>query len=282
MKNLLIVSALALISTACQHQAPPTQVATPTVATQHSVKAPTAAPITQPTAADSLALEAAAMLRQHNLAPLWANQTELMKARPAMEGFYGLTHYRISFYFSKVERDAQQPNVFHVEGFDRYKKVITPFRGTITVQAVQPFTEEMFADVADSTVRAFTATGRFALAEDPSTKGAGNYYGKALLDFTIDAQGRLDQAYALVGDSNNPTKGCGLVFNGTHISNRTSQRKPVAFANYYGAVVPEALKGLGLGDRSEEVNPNLARLGWNEAWQNDEWWADSPKPKLNL
>ena len=47
-------------------------------------------------------------------------------------------------------------------------------------------------------------------------------------------------------------------------------------------VVPEALAKLGIGDRSEEVNPNLAELGWNEAWENDEWWADSPKPSLNL
>lgn len=46
--------------------------------------------------------------------------------------------------------------------------------------------------------------------------------------------------------------------------------------------MPQALKSLRLGDRSEEINPNLAKLGWNEAWENDEWWATSPKSSLSL
>lgn len=220
------------------------------------------------------------MLQQHNLAPLWANQTELMKTQPAMEGFYGPAYYRISFYFSKVERDANHPNLFHVTGLDRYKKVVTPFAGTITVECIKPFTKDMFADV-DSAARAFTAVGHFELNEDPTTKGAGNYSGKALLDFYVDANSHIDQALDMVG-RNNPTKGCGLLFSGIQISNETGQRKSVAFANFYGAVVPQALKKLGLGDRSEEVNPNLAKFGWGEAWENDEWWAKSPKPSLSL
>ena len=73
-----------------------------------------------------------------------------------------------------------------------------------------------------------------------------------------------------------------MLFSGYQISDKTGQRRPVAFANFYGAVVPTALKKLGLGDRVDEVNPNMARLGWNEAWENEEWWADSPKPKALL
>ena len=76
--------------------------------------------------------------------------------------------------------------------------------------------------------------------------------------------------------------GCGLLFRGTQTSNKTGKSQPVAFANFYGAVVPNALRELGLGDRGDEVNPNMARLGWNEAWENDEWWAKSPKPSLSL
>ncbi len=276
MKKLLPL--LALFAGACQPPAPPA------VAHRPAAVPSVATPAQPPAAADSLAPEAAALLRHYDLAPLWANQTETKQAAHAMEGFYGPACYRISFYFSQVTRDAQQPNVFHVNGVDRYKKVVTPFVGTITVQAVQAFTESMFADVADSTTRAFTAVGRFQLTEDPATRGAGNYSGKALLDFTIDLQGHLGQAMALMVDGGyeNPTKGCGLLFNGTQVSNKTGQRHAVAFANYYGAVVPQALAGLHLGDRSEEINPNLVKLGWNEAWENDEWWADSPKPRLSL
>ena len=39
---------------------------------------------------------------------------------------------------------------------------------------------------------------------------------------------------------------------------------------------------LYLGERDVYINPKYAGLDWNEAWENDEWWADSPKPKLSL
>ena len=140
----------------------------------------------------------------------------------------------------------------------------------------------MYADL-DSTWQSFTAAGRFEFKEDPTTKGAGRYAGQALLDFAFDAHGSLGYAGDISGLSGkNPTKGCGLLFRGTQVSNRTRQRHSVAFANYYGAVVPQALAELHLGDRSEEVNPNLAKLGWNEAWENDEWWPTSTKPSPSL
>ena len=270
----LVIGLLGLGVVGCQHSAPPVA--------QAAAGSRLAVQVSPADSAKMLSAGDVALLRQHNLAPLWANQTESLEAHPTMEGFYGPAHYRISFCFKKVTQDNRQLNVFHVEGLDRYKRAITPFTGTIIVQAIRPFTKEMFADTPDSMARAFTAVGRFELDEDPTTKGAGKYYGKALLDFYIDQQGHLDQAVALMDDYKNPTKGCGRLFSGYQISNATGQRQPVAFANFYGAVVPQALKKLGLGERSEEINPNLAKLGWNEAWANDEWWADSPKPSSNL
>jgi hypothetical protein len=277
MKKLLF-SLLGLGAVGCQQSAPPLRVTTAAPATKR-VAEEQLVPISLADSASGLSKSDFLLLRQHNLAPLWADQADSMR-QGAMEGFYGSPPYRISFYFKKVTQDARQPNVFHVEGLDRYKKVITPFAGTIIVQAIRPFTKEMFADV-DSTAHCFTVAGRFQLAEDPATKGAGTYHGKALLDFYLNPQGHL----GLAGASDaykNPTKGCGLLFSGYQISDKTGQRHSVAFANFYGAVVPTALKKLGLGDRSDEVNPNMARLGWNEAWENDEWWATAPKPSLGL
>lgn len=276
MKKLFPV--LAAAAAACQPQAPPTA----PVAHQPAAITPAASATHSLASTDSLAPEAAALLRQHDLSPLWASQTANTTDHPTLEGFYGPTYYRISFYFSRVTRDTQRPNVFHVEGLDRYKKAITPFTGTITVQTVRPFTKDMSADL-DSGWQAFTAAGRFEFSEDPTTKGAGRYAGQALLDFALGAQGGLDYAADASGLSDdNPTKGCGLLFRGAWVSNKTHQRHSVAFASYYGAVVPQALAELHLGERSEEINPNLAKLGWNETWENDEWWADSPKSSMSL
>ncbi|MDQ2769805.1 MAG: hypothetical protein M3Y54_04820 [Bacteroidota bacterium] len=279
--NKLYLLVLLVATAACQHQAPQNA----TAATAEPTAAPDpndsdAAKAAQVAADTTLTAPMRALLQQHDLAPLWASRSEGQPAKSALEGFYGTSPYRISFYFSQVVRDVQEPTLFHVTGLNRYHRVITPFTGTIRVQAVQPFADSMHADV-DSTARCFTATARFVLREDPRTKGAGNYAGTALLDFYVDAQGRIDQAMMLDG-TQNPTQGCGLLFRGTQTSNQTGRRQPVAFAGFYGAVVPDALLHLGLGDRSDEVNPNLARLGWNEAWENDEWWAASPKPKLSL
>ena len=276
MKTKFLLLLLVVAATACQQSAPPAVTAPVAAAPAQPSATPTAA-----TAADSLSPATLAMLRRYNLAPLWANRAEGKAAQSAMEGFFGNSPYRISFYFTSVERDPAQPNVFHVVGLDRYKKVITPFTGTITVRNITPFTDSMDVEAPDSTARAFTAGGRFVLREDPATKGAGNYAGEALLDFYYDAHGRLDQASYLDGE-NNPTKGCGLLFRGSQVSNKTGQRQPVAFANFYGVVVPQALEKLGLGDRGDQVNPHMARLGWNEAWENEEWWAKSPKPSLSL
>lgn len=281
MKKLICAFVLAVAGTACQHSTPPVAKAAtkPAIATAPVLEAATTRS-EMVARADSLTLKMRTLLQQYDLAPLWANQTDDPTHNFAMEGFYGSPPYRISFYFSKVERDPAQPTLFHVVGLDRYKKVITPFTGSITVQAIRPFTKEMFADI-DSTAKPYTATGVFELKEDPATKGAGRYAGRVVLDFYIDANGRIGQAMDLTG-SHNPTKGCGLLFSGTQVSNSTGRRQPVAFANFYGAVVPQALEKLGLGDRSDEVNPNLAKLGWNQVWENDEWWAASPKPKLSL
>jgi hypothetical protein len=276
---------MALLFTACQHHAPP--VATLADKPSGSVVELSAAKSAHRAnaAVDSLSPAAQALLQKHDLTPLWRGYEREDYTRRPMEGFYGPPHYRISFYFTQVERDPARPNLFHITGLNRYKKVITPFSGTITVHTLRPFTKGMFLDAAppDSAAPAYTAMARFELKEDPTTKGAGNYTGQALLDFYIDSQQRLQMA---VGDpfahEQNPTQGGGIIFQGHHVSNKTGQRKSVAFSLDFSRVVPAALNKLGIGDRSEEVNPNLARLGWNEMWENEEWWHDSNKPTLSL
>ena len=174
MKKLLF-SLLGLGAAGCQPSTPPlTKVPVALENKQVVEKQPATMPLAD--SANPLSKEDLRLLRQHNLAPLWANQENSMEPS-AMEGFYGSPPYRISFCFKKVTRDARQPNVFHVEGLDRYKKVITPFTGTIIVQTIRPFTNGMYAEYAavDSTAHSFTAAGRFILAEDPTTKGAGTY-----------------------------------------------------------------------------------------------------------
>lgn len=268
-KNYLTLLALAGASAACQPQAASTTAAPP------APNGPAAPAATK--AADSTATMLQ-VLRQVDLTPAWQGTDEA-----AMDGFYGPDNYRISFHIDGVQRDAQQPNVFHFQGRDRYKRTITPFTGTLTVTRLAPLPdtvamEHRFGD------RAYTAFASFVLREDSTAKGAAHCTGRAVLDFQVNAKNQATEASFDGVDSgwDNPTRGCGQVFRGTWQDNRTGQRQPVAWANYYGVIVPEVLSQLGLGERSDEVNPKLARYGWNTIMENDEWWAKSPKPGLNL
>ncbi|WP_325134111.1 hypothetical protein [Hymenobacter sp.] len=219
-----------------------------------------------------------ALLRQVDLSVAWNGA-----GGAAMEGFYGPDSYRMSFYFDSVRRDAQRPNVYYVQGRDRFKKVITPFTGTLTVTRVAPLPDTAGLEHANGD-RAYTAFTSFVLREDSLRKGAGRCWGRAVLDFQVNARNQATEAgFTGIGlGEGNPTKGCGQVFKGTWQDNQSGRRQPVAWANFYGVIVPDALRKLGLGERIEEVNPKLTCYGWNTIMENDEWWAKSPQPSLSM
>lgn len=277
MKKLLL-SLLALGAVACQPQGRPVAATSPPAA----APMPAGRSLAGPALADSTAA-VLALTRQVDLAPGWGNTIPHSSPSGAMEGFYGPDNYRISFYFDTLRRDPQQPNVFHFWGRDRYKKVITPFTGTLTVTRLAPLPDTVGL-LHNRTRRAYSAFASFELREDPRARGAGWCRGRAALDFQLDARQQLQETVfdGIDLGADNPTAGCGLVFEGTWHDNRTGQQKPVSWANYYGAIVPGVLAEMGLGSRSEEIDPRLAKYGWNTLLENDEWWADSPKPRPTL
>ena len=280
MEKLLVFCLFGVVLSACHSQssAPPTTAAT-VLATTRVVAAPTGVPV----AAARDAGPSLALLQRVDLAAVWANHWGKQEQQHPMEGFYGADHYHISFFFDEVRRDPQQPAAFRVRGRTRYKKVITPFSGTITVTRLAPLVDTVSLENSQR-AQAYTAFGNFVLTEDPATRGAGVYRGQALLDFCVNAQG--DAVTANFSDmdagSGNPTKGSGLLFEGVWRSNRTGTEKPVAWSSVYEVIVPDALQQMGLGQRGAEPNPRLAKYGWFETMENDEWWNNAPKPPVSL
>ena len=276
MKQPLRVFTLALAATACQPQ-------TDATTAKDAPAAPTTVAAKQNVPAQHVALAGPTPLQQIDLSYAWSNATAEAKENPTMEGFYGPDHYRISFYFSKVRRDSLHPEQYHIWGLNRYKKVLTPFEGTCTVTrfAALPDTAEM---ENSSKVRAYTAFAEYTLREDPKTKGAGVYSGKAMLDFCVDARNQARQVTFMGIDLglDNPTKGSGLLFEGMWRDNRTGQQKPASWSSNFLVIVPQALEKIGLGSRGDTIYPELAKYGWNEWYENDEWWAKAPKPSLSL
>jgi hypothetical protein len=271
MKKLYWVLGLAVASAACQQQPPATQKAA-------KLAAQAASPSFAKTSSADTTAAVLQLLRQVDLTSAWRDT-----GNAVMDGFYGPNNYRISFHFDSVRRDARQPNVFHFRGLDRYKRTITPFTGTLTVTRLAPLpdTVGLAHRLGD---RAYSAFASFVLREDSTAKGAGHCTGRAVLDFQVNAHNQAIEAQfdGIDLGGENPTLGCGKIFRGTWQDNHTGRRQPVAWANFYGVIVPDVLRDMGLGERGDQVDPRLARYGWNTIMENDEWWAKSPKPSLSL
>lgn len=204
-----------------------------------------------------------------------------------MEGFYGPTNYHISFVFTKVVRDERRPDVYHIWGKNRYKKIITPFTGICTLKqlASLPDTTYLQHPEKGQPLRGYSAIGDYTLTEDPTTKGAGVYSGKVMLDFFLTSRGKAVLAFSeplMDAGRENPSKGSGLLFQGVWRDNKTGQIKAASWSSDFGVIIPETLEKMGLGSRGDTIYPELAKYGWNEWYANDEWWAKPAKPALSL
>ena len=244
-------------------------------------------------AADTLTLPMRELLQTHDLSGLWQNNDGEYRNRPAFEGFFGSDHYHFAMAFTQVTRDPNDPALYHILGKCRYRQHIRPFSGTLTVRQITDLSypgflqsraviAERAADSVDG--RTYSARARLQLQEEHK-ENSGIFEGEVLLDFyTVPAQRpNYVTVFEHEGiDERFPTRGSGLLLRGNRRNVSTGQVKSFSVAPNVATVAPDVFKDFMLNERMGEINPKYAKLGWNEYWNNDEWWADSPKPKLNL
>ena len=229
---------------------------------------------------DTLTAAARALLRTHDLAPLWANKDNREEQDHALDGFYGPDHHRIEFYFDTVVRSAQHPEEFVLLGRNRYRKVITHFGGGIIVQAIFKVTPTTYTPPAAMSF--YVVRAAYELWEDSTAKRSGTYRGEVLLDLEDRGDGMLHQTSFSDTGYYPPNQGGDLAFRGNWTDNRTGHRRPAVWAENLQAVTPlPVLEEQQLWARHGDVNPALVKRGWNEMWGNDEWWAKAPEPRLN-
>ena len=295
MKTTFLPLLLAVAATACQPAAPTTPPAAAGVNVPADV--PAAAPVATaeqplPTLfgpADTLTAPMRAVLRQHDLAKLWQSATPDRQTYPVLKGFFGPDHYRFELVFSDVRRDAHDPARYHVRGKCHYRKNVRPFSGSIIIRTVDELERGDFflngegQNLPDTAAaRTYTAVAQVRLREEES-ENSGTFEGKAVLDFyAVAAPEKVDYVTSAgMGlEPDRPARGAGLLLRGNRRNISTRQVKPFVVSNNVFAVSPEVYEDFEVGERGEEVNPKYARLGWNQDWENDEWWADSPKPVL--
>lgn len=253
--------------------------------------------------ADTLSRPMLRLLREYDLAKLWEGDTRERKENPTLQGFFGPDHYRFALAITDARRDSQRPDVYHVQGKCRYRKNIRSFSGTITVRQIAdaeiyysphdnsfypPHNDTMPGDTvqaiyerAVSEAQCYTLRAQLQLREAPA-ENSGIFEGEAVLNFYTAPGPRTGYAGAPALTDNEPARGSSLLMRGARRNVSTRQIKQFVIADDVFAAAPDVLNNFGVGDRGFQINPKYNKMGWSELWENQEWWADSPKPKLSL
>ncbi len=191
-------------------------------------------------------------------------------------GFYGQDRYKIEFYFSEVTKDEKDPFLYHVVGKNRHKKVVSEFKGTFRIDSLAQVTDPNLdtEEVGDMGVqRIYSANGKFTLAEDSLKKYSGRFTGKMQMDFGAYDKAPIELWYF----SETPNQGSGIRYDGTWTSYKTGKSKPVIWSKDLFRFANDILEEFSIGERDVEINEKYRKLGWDNFWENEEWWAESKK-----
>jgi hypothetical protein len=195
-------------------------------------------------------------------------------------GFYGKSFYRIEMYFSDVQKDSLNPAVYHLKGKSRFKNNILPFEGSFTVESLVAFTDpnlDIEALENWGLKNAFSLKGTFKIDEDKSRDGSGFYQGKFTTDFGVNKDDRAEIWYY----SQTPnTMGAGYQFDGNWTSYKTGKVNYAMWASDLFMIANGILKDFSIGERDIEINKKYRHLGWENFWENEEWWNEDKKETL--
>jgi hypothetical protein len=257
---------------------------------------------------DTLTAAGRTVLRRYDLSLLWQgySQQQQQPQNAILEGVFGPDHYRFELLFQQVERDPQRPDYYRVRGKSHYRKNVRSFTGWLIVRELAPLEPPYEEDDGslglglrpdsvspDSFMareqRIFAKVNYYGLRAEvrlveQSAPNSGELRGEALLNFYVTPTGRLGFAQAPMRPTDGLWREGALLVRGTRRNVTTKQLKPFVVADNVFVAAADVYKDFGIGDRGyeNEINPKYAHLGWNEKWENDEWWADSPKASLNL
>ncbi|MFN8285730.1 MAG: hypothetical protein U0V74_03200 [Chitinophagales bacterium] len=216
-------------------------------------------------------------------------------AATTFNGFYGTDRYRIEFYVSEVAVDTANPFDIHLQGKCRYKKNITDFTGTVHIDSLFAFkdlsydyqdfltyyqgdTSEKFE--GDTTIGTYHAKGRFKLDENQNQAGSGSFAGNFFMDFIPSYNENHElTGYNLWYNTRNETLRGGFLFDGSWLSYKGAETKPLLFAADLFMFGNEILKDFSYGEREIEINEKYRSLGWENYWEADEWWNNTPDTK---
>ncbi|GAB2865176.1 hypothetical protein [Hymenobacter ruber] len=229
----------------------------------------------------------------HNLASLLQTVTG-QSYDYAMNGFRGADRYRTETAITAVRRNPRNPAAYLLRGLTRTRRRIQRFQGEVvfdSLSAEPMLTAQDKKDIDewtmlqtvrldnDFTVKRYAVAGHVRLAEDKNAPQGAAFEGRCVMELDLSNKGRLDSSAPFL---HGPSQGGAQKYTGAWTTYQTRQVTPTVWVKDITGYSPFIYSDLMIGERDVDINPKYARQGWNTIWQNDEWWAKSPKPKLNL
>ncbi len=234
-----------------------------------------------------------AFFRVNNLATL----LQTVRGRPsdyALNGFRGSDQYRTEVVVLTAQRNAHDPTLYKLTGLTRTRRRIARFTGhikfdSLSTEPLLTATDKrniknwsMVALVQSTNrepVQRFAIAGKVHLQEQHTTTAAGYFDGRLVVELARTKAGHLRTDAPFM---HGPSLGGAQRYVGTWTTYQTRQVTPgILVEDTFGDALFKQEDFL-LGDRDAAINPAYAKKGWNTLWENEEWWADSPKPSLSL
>ncbi len=218
------------------------------------------------------------LLDTTDLSKLICNYDSLGAFDNRFDGFFGEDNYRIQFYFSTVKRDSANHLVYHIKGKTNFKNNIAPFSGTIVLEKAMKFIdpkinkEEWSYDNGDSLTGTYSLVGKLQLEEDKTLGHAGVFNG----DFRMEYSNMSKSTPSLWFYSPSiGSKGAGFASAGNWQLYGKTMVKPFVFGKDFFMFANDILADFSYGERDIEINKKYLHLGWDNYWEQDEWWVDS-------
>jgi hypothetical protein len=290
MKNLFSIFLALGVVAACQPATMTPASPATTLPAQNRLAEEQLATVVLPTsrlaATDSLSAAMRTFARRHNLSAIWQGQDdangEANQPPTVLNGFLGPDHYRIELILLGIARDAADPLLYHARGKSRYKQRVTSFVGDIRLQRLRQVSIQNFAvELQGEFARFYTARGEFQFQE-LRTMHPGTLAGTIGVDFQQKADSSLAVTYFWGDEHKQYARGDKLYLKGQWLSVRTTQRKEFVAGVNPAEAGREVFPDFNIGEHGFTLNPKYAKLGWEDYWENGEWWAEAPNPRPRL
>jgi len=215
------------------------------------------------------------ILNEVDLSKLLVNTDEFGEYSNNFNGFFGKDNYRIQIYFKKAWKDSLDSKKYHLLGMTNFKGNIDDFEGMIMIDSVFEFVDPIinYNEIYQIPVKTYEIRGKLSMKEDSLDKHAGAFAGTFLMDFSYDSNKTLDYWYY---SPNTPVQGGGFKSKGTWKIYAGKLEKPYVFGRDFFMFANNILKDFSFGERDIEINKKYLHLGWDNFWENDEWWAKKP------